>query len=189
MAMNDPKFNWFLSLWFCSWHNSFMQLPDENHTDKHLGGEDKALIRNAIYRLLARREHSEYELVQKLSAKGFAPAVVKTIAEEFTLQNLQSDFRYAESVLRGALSKGHGPQRVSQQLKQNHIAEEVIAEVLTAVETDWYALAFEVKTRKFGDLVESDWHKNRKQQRFLLGRGFTFEQINYAVTHIPESDA
>ena len=151
--------------------------------------QDEVLIRNAASRILAKREHSKHELVQKLLTRGFIVSLVERIADEFASQNLQSDQRYAESVLRGALSKGHGPQRISNQLKLSQVSDDIKREIIGSTDIDWFELALSVKIKKFGEPVEQDWHQRQKQQRFLLSRGFNFEQINFAVTHITDLDA
>jgi len=91
--------------------------------------------------------------------------------------------------LRVAFNKGHGPNRLKQKLQQHEIDSTFVSKLVSCDEYDWFDLAYSVKTKKFGESIESDWQKRQKQQRFLLGRGFTFDQINFAVSYNPALDA
>ncbi|WP_100655766.1 regulatory protein RecX [Alteromonas flava] len=151
--------------------------------------DDKQQIYHALVRLLSRREHSQKELLRKSTQNGFASAAVVEVIERLIEQGLQSDLRYTEMMVRAAQLKGHGPQRLQQQLQQNGVAKSIIQQVLEGIEIDWWEMARMAKVKKFGDAVETDLKQKQKQQRFLVGRGFTFEQINYAINAEPPSDA
>lgn len=139
----------------------------------------------ALIRMLASREQSHAELSRKLLEKGFAVEAVANQLTQARQTNIQSDRRFAEMSMRVAFSKGHGPNRLRQKMQQHEIDNAIVIALIDSEEYDWYDLAYSVKTRKFGESIESDWQRRQKQQRFLLGRGFTFEQINFAVSHNP----
>ncbi len=58
------------------------------------------LSRKKAVELLARREHGEYELQIKLLEKGFDRQIVEETLSSLKEENLQSDFRFAESLIR-----------------------------------------------------------------------------------------
>jgi regulatory protein len=60
---------------------------------------------------------------------------------------------------------------------------------MARAEIDWWQLAYQVKEKKFGDLVEKDWKQKQRQHRFLLNRGFNIDQINYAIALQASTDA
>ncbi|MBT0584885.1 regulatory protein RecX [Alteromonas oceanisediminis] len=151
--------------------------------------EDDSQIFAALIRLQAMREHSSHELLRKLTQKGFSHKAVQEQIEGLTEQGLQSDQRYAEMAVRVGVSKGHGPQRIRQQMSQQKLSNTLISQAFEQNEIDWFTLAYEVKCKKFGEDIELDWHKKQKQQRFLLNRGFDFEQINHAIQYNPVLDA
>ncbi|MFC3122882.1 regulatory protein RecX [Agaribacter flavus] len=55
--------------------------------------------RYKVTQLLSRREHSVLELIQKLSTTGIPMAIAEDVVSQFTDKHIQSDLRYAESVV------------------------------------------------------------------------------------------
>ena len=70
-------------------------------------------IKNICLRLLARREHSKKELLQKLVSKGFNKILAANIINELVQEGWQDDLRYAENYARSRLLKGYGPARIT----------------------------------------------------------------------------
>ncbi|MCW8107656.1 recombination regulator RecX [Alteromonas ponticola] len=138
-------------------------------------------IIDATTRLLARREHSEVELVQKLIQKGFDPASVQPVLIEFQQADIQSDKRFAESRVRHAANKGIGPNRVRAELSQHQIDDEFIHVAFSETDIDWFELAKAVHTKKYASQKPDTFKDKQKQRQFLQYRGFTFEQIQYAM--------
>lgn len=66
--------------------------------------------------MLARREHSQLELTQKLTQKGFQERDIELLLEEFVQLGWQSDQRFAESYSRSRVHKGFGPVRIQYEL-------------------------------------------------------------------------
>jgi regulatory protein len=52
---------------------------------------------------------------------------------------------------------------------------------LEASDADWYELAREIRSRKFGRLKPADFKEKAKQMRFLQYRGFEPDHIQVAV--------
>jgi len=52
---------------------------------------------------------------------------------------------------------------------------------LDECDADWYALAQQIRERKFGRNIPEDYKLKAKQMRFLLSRGFDSEMIRYAI--------
>ena len=141
--------------------------------------EDQAkIINHTITRLLSRREHSQFELMQKLLAKGLDDALCRQQLQFFIDKRIQSDERYIEAYVRSAYQKGKGPQVIRQTLAQHDI--EGVSEYIFNDDYDWYALASEVRIKRFGDGAHVDFAEKQKQMRFLQYRGFEQEQINAA---------
>ncbi|MGZ4998616.1 MAG: regulatory protein RecX, partial [Methylobacter sp.] len=79
-------------------------------------------VEEICLRLLARREHSKKELLNKLALRGFSRDDAQPVIDELAEQGWQDDLRYAENYARFRIQKGYGPIRVKQELKQNGIA-------------------------------------------------------------------
>lgn len=134
-------------------------------------------IRQVALNLLARREHTEFELKHKLSAKGFAIVDVGLVVAELTKQGLQSDQRFVESYINMRSGRGFGPLRISAELQARGIDRELSAKYLTQNEIDWIALAKLVRCKKFGDKIPSNLQERAQQVRYLYYKGFSHDHI------------
>ena len=99
---------------------------------------------------LARREHSHDELYHKMEKAGFESNVALDAIEQLQKDGLQSDRRFVDAFVLSRISQGKGPVRIRAELSQRGIREAMIQEVLTETEQDWYALAKDIRVRKFG---------------------------------------
>jgi regulatory protein len=126
---------------------------------------------------LANREHSAHELAQKLSKAGFDAEEVENAIQQLKEAGLQSDFRYAESFIQSRANRGYGAVRISMELKERGVAADIITECMNQAEIDWFTLAADVRSKRFGEEMPDDYKSKAKQQRFLQYRGFTHEQI------------
>lgn len=131
--------------------------------------------------LLARREHTEREVIRKLSVKVDDQALLREVVEQLTQDGLLSDERFTETYLRYRSSKGFGPIRIGAELREKGVAEHVIGQYLNSSDEKWYRLALVVKNKKFGSDTTKDIHEKARQMRFLVNRGFVRDQVNKAV--------
>lgn len=140
-----------------------------------------ATVEVAAVRLLARREHSRRELARKLLARGMPAALVEEVLQSLQARRLQSDERYAESLVNSRVSRGQGPVRIRRDLSQQGIPDGEIDTALEAAGVDWYALARATRQRRFGHEAPVEWKERARQARFLEYRGFTGDQIREAL--------
>ncbi len=146
-------------------------------------------LRHKITRLLSKREHSVAEIIQKLSQQEFSTSDIHTVLDKFVENGIQSDARFTFHFVRNCMMKGQGLSRVKQALKVHNIDSSILHEALDELEIDWYSRAYEVKCKKFGEEVETDWQKKQKQMRFLQYRGFSQDQISFAITESPKDES
>ncbi|KQA26736.1 recombinase RecX [Vibrio metoecus] len=142
---------------------------------------DLTACRQSALQLLSRRDHSEYELHQKLTLKGHVHEVVDEVVKYCLELGYLSDVRYTASQARQMVHKGYGEQRLRQQLKEKRVAEAVIEQVLAEQTIDWFELAKEVAHKKFKAGISFERSQYAKQVRYLQYRGFNFDQIRYAL--------
>ncbi len=144
------------------------------------GAENRvsAEIRDSCLRLLAQRDHSRKELLNKCVLKGFPKEGCLAVIEELAEQGWQDDQRYAESCARFRIQKGYGPQRVIYELRQNGIESINLDVVLNELATTWLQLLEQVYRKKYKDDRVSDRAEWAKRSRFLLQRGFSGEMIS-----------
>ena len=142
---------------------------------------DDADVRNSALGLLARREHSRKELAEKLMRRTTDLEQLESLLDKLQQQGLQSDTRFAESFVRSRISRGQGPNRIQQDLRQRGVCQEIISPVMEEQVVDWYALTLEVRCKRFGTDKPVDRKRYAQQVRFLLYRGFTYDQVQEAM--------
>lgn len=162
-----------------------MNLPEPEH-GKHLVSERDVLIdiKNGIIRALARREHSRYELKVKLILKSFDDQLVDTVLDALESEGVVSDERFAEAYCYHRKSRGFGPIRVASELKDRQVAERLVCEYVDSTAHDWFESAACQREKKFGVDRVDDFTIKAKQMRFLLQKGFTHDQISYAMEKV-----
>ncbi|WP_426417373.1 regulatory protein RecX [Aestuariirhabdus sp. LZHN29] len=137
-------------------------------------------IRRAAMNLLARREHSQQELREKLQRR-FAPELIDTEISRLADESLQSDQRFVESFVRSRLSKYQGPARIRGELRQRGVDEQLYDQMLADNPVDWFSLLAELNQKKYGEQPPLDAAEKARRIRFFQYRGFNFEQINTVV--------
>ena len=138
---------------------------------------------------LARRDHSRYELKQKLLAKEHPEDLVESVLNELQNRAYLDDQRYAEMMIRHHYLRGQGPQKIRFMLDQKGVSKSIIADVFTEFDQDWYTLASDVRQKRFGSQFKSNdkseqFKEKSKQMRFLMSRGFESDQIQSAVDEL-----
>ena len=150
-------------------------MPDDASTDPLKQARSKALD------LLARREHAADELLAKLVRKGIDADAAADAVAELADEGLQSDERYAESVVAARVAQGKGPLHILHGLKQCGVSSALAEQALAEAGVDWFERALRVRRKRFGDGAVADAKEHGRQMRFLLQRGFTAEQAHDAV--------
>jgi regulatory protein len=141
-------------------------------------------IKEICLRLLARREHSQKELLNKLLIKGFDKDKILAVIEELALQGWQSDLRYAESYARHRIQKGYGPIYVIYELRQNGINAINLEDIVQKTAGNWMELLEQVYTKKYNHDTLLDRNEWAKRSRFLLHRGFSSAMVSALFEHL-----
>lgn len=138
-------------------------------------------VRRAAMNLLARREHSFHELLDKLKEKfpDFdASTVLVPALERLREEKLQSDERFAASYVRYRSNRGFGPLKIAAELYPRRIDSELQQQVLYRDGIDWEQLCSQALHDKFRLTRKPAPAERMRWQRFLLQRGFSQEQIS-----------
>ncbi len=139
-----------------------------------------AKLRQHAILLLTRREHSRFELTNKLLVKGYESSQIDQVLDQLEAESLLSDRRFTECYIRSRASKGYGPYRINMELRERRVDEQIISEFLYH-DWDWHEQVVEVCRKRFGAEPATDLKARAKQQRFLQYRGFSAEQISVAM--------
>ena len=129
---------------------------------------------------LARREHSAFEIRQKLKLKA-TPDLIDELLDALLHDDLLSDERFAHMLCRSRFNRGVGPVRIAHELKQHQILAEWSGQAMAEYEGQWVEHLRALNVRKYGDVLPDDYKAWAKRARFFQGRGFTTEQIQQAV--------
>ena len=135
-------------------------------------------LRECALDLLARREHSQLELKQKLIAKGYAANDVEPLLAQLIQESLQSDKRYTEAYVRVRVAAGFGPRRIKMELQRRGISDSLIEAYVHQDEEFWWQLLSSVWQKKYGTKRALNVRAYAKELRFLTQRGFEPEQIH-----------
>jgi len=159
-----------------------MQRPSHRKRKLDERFSDPVEARKKAMDYLARREHARGELLDKLTAFGFDADVAGDAVERLIEEGLQSDRRFVEAFVRSRINQGKGPVKIRSDLRERGVGDGLIENGLEDAEQDWYALAREVRVRKFGHATPGDFKEKARQMRFLQSRGFESDQIRAAVS-------
>jgi len=139
--------------------------------------------------LLARREHSFFELKFKLLKKDFNEEQVETELHRLIDDNLLSDSRFTEAFILSRKEQGKGPLRIESELQQRGIDDALISSHLANVdENEWSEIACDALEKKLGKGKQVDYDKKLKFMRFLSNRGFKDFQVREAINHFVMTD-
>ncbi len=141
------------------------------------GGADPAVVRAKALELLARREHSRWELRQKLIQRGFPAERIEPVLDRLAEERLLDEARYAELYACTRADKGYGPLRIARELREHGVPEDQVAATLATLEGDWLAKLRELHRKRFKSLVPADAAGRMQQTRVLRQHGFTLDQI------------
>lgn len=141
---------------------------------------------NPLYRaqaLLARRDHSEYELAQKLKQRGFTASQIALAVQKLKSLCLLDDEKFADAFTGQILMlKPVGPRYINHKLRQKKIADIIISAVITKHFPP-------EREKKLARQAAGRWRHTHARQaadkirlhRYLAARGFSSAAINSAL--------
>lgn len=137
-------------------------------------------LKGRALRLLSGREHSRFELEQKLKRFEQAPGTLERALDELQAKGFINEQRVIESVLHGRAAK-LGSARIKQELQGKGLDRQAVSAALADLQASEHERAQEIWRKKFGALP-TDTQAAAKQMRFLMSRGFSAEVIRRVVT-------
>jgi regulatory protein len=144
-------------------------------------------LRARALQYLARREYSRAELRGKLlphvqtdeNFEQASPVNLDVLLDDLAARGWLSDERAATQLVHAKRSR-FGTQRITHELRQKGIAEELINDALQQLKETELEAACEVWKGKFGTAPQDEKEKAR-QVRFLQSRGFGIDVIFQAL--------
>lgn len=130
--------------------------------------------------LLARREHSLFELRRKLGQGGYPAEEIKEALERLEASRYQDNGRFAEALLRNRIQQGYGPVRIRVELRSHGLGDQEIAILIDEAEVDWEQLARHQLLRHYGSEAAPTPAERQRRRQYLQRRGFSGAQIRAA---------
>ncbi|MBE9529065.1 MAG: regulatory protein RecX [Proteobacteria bacterium] len=130
-------------------------------------------------RFLSYRERTEYEMREKLQAKGaYSKEIVEETIEYLTEADYLNDRRFAAALAGSRIrNKAWGRYKISIDLKKRRIADEIIKEVVAGIddtaEKETAEAAIEKWFRKSGNTSPLSQKEYQRAFRHLASRGFS----------------
>ena len=137
----------------------------------------KQSAKSVAVRLLSRREHSAFEIRDKLAKREFDSSEIEQAIVELIQGDWLSDERFAEAYIRMRQLKGFGPIRISIELNERGVKESIVETYLHAGETSWSQTLVEQYKKKYKNKAIEDYSDKAKRIRFLQYRGFSLDSI------------
>ena len=135
-------------------------------------------LRIKIMNFLARREHTNKEIYEKLKNRV---EDLNLLTEEITKlmdEGLIDNKRFAEQYIYSRSTKGFGPLRIEQELNKRGVDQKISQELLNS--KDWSNFAKLALQKKKGSNILVDGKDILKIKRFLNYRGFSNFHIEEA---------
>lgn len=139
--------------------------------------QDKAYDR--ALNLISHRPRSEWELRDYLKRKDYDEDVSKAVVDRLRDRGFVNDADFARRwVETRRLLKSTSRRRLSQELRQKHIASDIVDQVLAADETNEPDILRDLIERKRKQLKYQD---NLKLMQYLSRQGFNYDDIKSAI--------
>lgn len=138
------------------------------------------MLKQKALSLLARREHSRWELEQKLVQRGFALEAIAPILADLEQTGVLCDERFVGCYLRSRSSRGMGPSKILAELRHKGIQNNIVTAHPQWPLIDWQAIAQRVASSRF-ELTELSSEQKLKLSRFLYQRGFGQNEIHHVL--------
>jgi regulatory protein len=137
--------------------------------------------KSVAVRLLSRREHSAFEIRDKLCKRDFENSEIEQAIIELQQGGWLSDERYAEAYIRMRQQKGFGPIRISIELNERGVTESIIDTYLHQQDDSWLHTLQQQYLKKYKNRAVVDYSDKAKRIRFLQYRGFPLDAIYQVV--------
>jgi regulatory protein len=145
--------------------------------------DDGALT--CAYRILARRDHTRWELSGKLRRKGFSPRAVDHAVRRCLDLGYLDDMRTAEHMAADLVRRGYGSLKIRQTLARKGLDDAVVEQAVSGVSRgDDLILAARrmlEKKRHRLDRETDAWKRRQLACRYLASRGFSRDVIDRVV--------
>lgn len=163
--------------------NSGIKIGQEVSEQEIAKYKDEAEVDTAYNRtlgLIARRPRSEWEIRDYLKRKKLEPEKIDTILNTLGIKGYINDLDFAKRwVENRRLLKPTSKRKLTMELRQKRIADDVIQEVMAEDETDELAVLKELVEKK---RTQTRYKDDKKLMQYLASQGFSYNDIKQALS-------
>ncbi len=142
---------------------------------------ERAILQQRALAWLSRRDYSEAQLRQRLARLGGSNDDINSVIDWCKAQRYLDPQRFVDMLLRSRINKGYGLNYIVQECRQQQISRQQVLQSDTVQQTDWFSLALQVYQKKYANSRISDFNERQKRMAYLQRRGFSNEQIQFAI--------
>lgn len=156
--------------------------------DEHISNSGYQKAMNTAVRLLTRRDHTSFEIFQKLGHRGFGGGVIDRVLAECRRLDYIDDERTARIYIGQLARRGFGFRRIRVELRKKGLTGERFEIILNErrAEIDEHEIARKAMLKKMKSIesVEDRQKRRDKMYRFLYSRGFEASLISELIRKI-----
>lgn len=136
-------------------------------------------IKYKLTELLSKKDYSTKDLYNRIKKYGYSEKYSKPIIEEFISKKFIDDIGLCNNLI-SLYSTKYGIYRIKEKLREKGIDKFIIEECISNANIDSHSLILKFLTKyDIEDLV--DYKEKQKIINKLLYRGFSYNDINYAI--------
>ncbi len=155
---------------------------DESKINELLILNEKQKIKETALKLISRRLHSKYELINKLLKKNYDKKLINDTIEELISKHFINDYEFCKAYVEERFYKKKvGINKIKAELIKKGIEKKIIEDVLFTVDDgSSFNIAFELAKKKLASYQLKKLDNQRKRQKlflFLSYRGYQSDII------------
>lgn len=164
-----------------SQYQSQQEVSSEEYEQIVLCAEKHTIMQKALD-LLARREHSQKELIHKLKTRYQNRELISTVVQELHQKGIQSEERYAKTLISTRIAQTeYGPYYLLQEALSKGISKDVAQQWLHEFSSDELWLEKARKVLQRSQYEKKDQKQKQKIWQKLYRKGFSSELIHLLI--------
>lgn len=138
-------------------------------------------------KLMGKMSYTYSGMIEKLCEKGYDFDIAQEAADHYKELGYLDDGEYAKKYIYDAAHlKNYGRERIEYGLHQKGVDGYIIEDAFAELDIDFFELAKQLAEKRFDGKKISGEKERAKFIGFMRRRGFSYEQINYAMDEYTE---
>ncbi|AIT09695.1 RecX family transcriptional regulator [Candidatus Francisella endociliophora] len=142
--------------------------------------------KNYLLYLLAKQDYSRKQLSDKLYKRdNISGDDIESLLDEFEKNKWLSDERFARVFVTSEVAKLRGKKRIiNTAVYQKGLSQDLIEKYIEQENIDWFELCQRCLYKRYKNIgeLQKDFKLKQKAMNYLAYNGFSFDEINFAVS-------